>query len=258
MSKTRATFYKIKSHSALRGKRLALISDLHSENGRDISQLSEHLTTARPDFILAAGDIFERLNGSRTLHMAAGLELLALCSSLAPTFYSIGNHENGGTRSWDKLKWRKIKSIERYYDPHEIELIKATGVHILDDEYTELCGICFGGLTSGLINESREPHTAWIDGFCAQSGAKVLLCHHPEYYKKYLEGKDIDLIASGHAHGGQWRILGRGVFAPGQGLFPRYTSGVHDGKLVISRGLKPSGTIPRIFNPPEVVFIDIE
>ena len=85
----------------------------------------------------------------------------------------------------------------------------------------------------------------------------MLLCHHPEYYKKYLYNKDIDLIVSGHAHGGQWRIFGRGVFAPGQGLFPKYTSGVHDGRLVISKGIKPSGRIPRIFNTPEVVIVEI-
>ena len=65
-------------------------------------------------------------------------------------------------------------------------------------------------------------------------------------------------MVSGHAHGGQWRIFGRGVFAPGQGLFPKYTSGIHDGRLVISRGLKKSGTIPRIFNSPELVIIDIK
>jgi predicted MPP superfamily phosphohydrolase len=87
---------------------------------------------------------------------------------------------------------------------------------------------------------------------------KILLCHHPEYYERYLKDKSIDLTVSGHAHGGQWRFFGKGVFAPGQGIFPRYTSGVYDGKLVVSRGLKPARIIPRFFNAPEVVIIDIE
>ena len=84
----------------------------------------------------------------------------------------------------------------------------------------------------------------------------MLLCHHPEYYEKYLKDRPIDLIVSGHAHGGQWRFFGRGVLAPGQGLFPKYTYGVHDDRLVIGTGLKKGSVlIPRLFNSPEVVFI---
>ena len=60
---------------------------------------------------------------------------------------------------------------------------------------------------------------------------------------------------SGHAHGGQWRIFGRGVYAPGQGIFPKYTSGVIDGRCVISRGLSNHTHVPRIFNPPELVMV---
>ncbi len=258
MSKTTATFYKIKiGIDVLHGIRIAVISDLHSKIGRDIGVTVTHLRAEKPDYILASGDIFERLDGKDVQGMKSGLELLRAASKIAPTFYSIGNHENGGIRSWNKLKWSKIKCIPKYYDSHVIELISDTGVHILDDEFTIINGIAFGGLSSGLINEERKPNTAWLADFCAYGGAKILLCHHPEYYKAYLKNRNIDLIVSGHAHGGQWRIFGRGVFAPGQGIFPRYTSGVHDGRLVISRGLKPSGTIPRIFNTPEVVFIDI-
>ncbi len=258
MSKISATFYKVKTGSLPRKIRFAVISDLHSTQDREVSAAIEHLKNAQPDYILAPGDIFERLDGSHERGMNAGLELLSAAAEIAPTFYSIGNHENGGIRSWDKIKWSKIKCIPKYYNENALAKIRATGAHILDDEFTELDGIYFGGLSSGLINLRRAPNTEWLDGFCTQNGTKILLCHHPEYYKAYLKGKKIDLIVSGHAHGGQWRIFGRGVFAPGQGLFPRYTSGVHHGRLVISRGLKPSGTIPRIFNKPEIVLVDIE
>jgi predicted MPP superfamily phosphohydrolase len=67
----------------------------------------------------------------------------------------------------------------------------------------------------------------------------------------------MDLIVCGHAHGGQWRLFGRGVYAPGQGLFPKYTSGVLDGVCVISRGLGNHTRVPRIFNPPELVLISL-
>ena len=88
---------------------------------------------------------------------------------------------------------------------------------------------------------------------------RLLLCHHPEYYPDYIRGTDIELTVSGHAHGGQWSIFGRGVFAPGQGLFPKYTAGVYDGgRLVVSRGVTNTVRIPRFFNPTEIVVINAE
>lgn len=86
-------------------------------------------------------------------------------------------------------------------------------------------------------------------------GYRILLCHHPEYYPRYLMGRKIDLILSGHAHGGQWRIGQQGIYAPGQGLLPRLTSGVVDRKLVISRGLFNRAMIPRVNNPTEIVYV---
>ncbi len=257
MYKTVSTKYSVSKTKFGRRLTFALISDLHSKEIGDTDRAIEYLREVEPDFILAAGDIFERLDGSDEHSMSAGLTLLGEAAKIAPTFYSFGNHENGGIRSWNKLKWCKIKCIPKYYAPQQLEKIRECGVHILDDSFLELDGICFGGLSSGLINEGREPDVSWLEEFCAQSSPKVLLCHHPEYYERYLKGKDIDLIASGHAHGGQWRIFGRGVFAPGQGIFPKYTSGVYDGRLVVSRGLKAHGAIPRIFNSPEVVFVTV-
>ncbi|MBE6578165.1 MAG: hypothetical protein E7653_08555 [Ruminococcaceae bacterium] len=250
--------YKIHTGSFGRSVRFALLSDLHSKEGRKIDGIIKLVAEARPDYILMPGDIFERLDGTLQSDKESGYELIRRSREIAPVIYSIGNHENGGIRSWDKLKWNKIKCIPKYYAPADVEKIEGSGAVIVDDGYVVIDGIAFGGVASGLINISRGPLLDWIDGFCALDMPKVLLCHHPEYYPEYLKGRDIDLIVSGHAHGGQWRVFGRGVFAPGQGLFPKYTEGVHDGKLVVSRGLKPSGVIPRFFNPPEVVIIDVE
>ena len=94
-----------------------------------------------------------------------------------------------------------------------------------------------------------------LDAFCAAPGYRILLCHHPEYYSKYLRDLDIPLILSGHAHGGQVRIFGHGLYSPGQGVLPKLTSGVKDGRLVISRGLANRQKIPRLFNPPEIVYV---
>jgi predicted MPP superfamily phosphohydrolase len=85
-----------------------------------------------------------------------------------------------------------------------------------------------------------------------------LLSHHPEYYPKYIKELTIDLTLSGHAHGGQWCFFGRGVYAPGQGILPKYTHGMHDGKFIVSRGLSILNPIPRINNKPEIIVIQLE
>ena len=89
-------------------------------------------------------------------------------------------------------------------------------------------------------------------------GVKVLLCHKPEHYIKYLRTRALDLVVAGHAHGGQIRVAGRGVFSPGQGLFPRYTCGVVDGRMVISAGAGNPVHLPRWGNPCEVLRVTLD
>ena len=248
------TEYNIKNKKFDRRYVFALVSDLH---GDDPAKIIKMLQSINPDFILAPGDIFEPLDTSdNDQKNEAGFILLRECAKIAPTFFSPGNHELGGLRSWS-LRWKFGTSKEKDYSPENQRKIAESGVVFLDDSFTDMNGIAFGGLASALITEDKVPALEALEGFFSSEYPKVLLSHHPEYYEKYLKDKDIDLIVSGHAHGGQWRIFGRGVFAPGQGLFPKYTSGVHDNTLVISRGLKRGHKIPRIFNPPEVVKIVI-
>lgn len=94
---------------------------------------------------------------------------------------------------------------------------------------------------------------AWISE--APAGYRIVLCHHPEYYP-LISDKPIDLILAGHAHGGQWRFFGQGIFAPGQGLFPKYTRGIY-GNMVVSAGLANEKLIPRLWNPTELVILEI-
>ena len=248
------TEYKIKNKKFPRKYTFALISDLH---GEDPAEIIDILRKMSPDFILAPGDIFEPLDGSADRINEAGFELLAACSEIAPTFFAPGNHEVNAVRSWS-LKWKFSKEKGKDYSRESMKRLAETGVTFLDDTFTLSHGFAFGGLGSGLINADGLPKVEFLADFCQCEAPKILLCHHPEYYKKYLRNYDIDLIVSGHAHGGQWRFFGRGVFAPGQGLFPKYTSGVHENRLVVSRGLKKGRRIPRIFNPPEVVKIIVE
>lgn len=248
------TFYKIESKRFGKSYRFALVADIHAEVPHG---LAEKLSELAPDFILMPGDTFERLDGSQDQKNECSYDFIGQISKIAPVFLSVGNHENGGLASWNAFKWFAIESIPKYYSPKDKARLASLDAAFLDDSFTLCDGIAFGGLSSGLINEGHMPSLEWLGEFSELECPKVLLCHHPEYYKKYLSELSIDLIVCGHAHGGQWRIFGRGVFAPGQGLFPKYTSGVLDGRTVISRGLKKSSRIPRIFNKPELVVIDI-
>ncbi len=254
----KTTTYKLNSPKISGKLRIALVSDLHD---RCADTVIEALRREKPDIIAVVGDLTSRLdcidgetpccdNGHPISHSEA-FRLLKAAVELAPTYYSLGNHELCGHKY--KLNAGRLCREEN------LDIIKACGVTLLDDRFVKASnGTVIGGLTSGHTNKDLRPHTGWLEGFSAAEGFKLLLCHHPEYYPKYLSKFDIDLILSGHAHGGQIRLFGRGLFAPGQGVLPKYTEGVHDGRLVIGRGLaNTGGLIPRLFNPRELVMIEI-
>ena len=234
--------------------RIALIADLHAQS---YDRVIDELVKLSPDYILMAGDILEQLDGSSDEINEKAFGIFSEAARIAPTFYVTGNHEDGGAHSGRK-KWKEYHSIERKYSKENLQRIKESGVHFLLDSYEIFDGIAFGGLASGLILEGSRPNLEFLEEFSRVDAPKVLLCHHPEYYEQYVKKYPIDLIVSGHAHGGQWRIFGRGLYAPGQGVFPKYTSGIHDGRFIISKGLKRTVIPPRIFNPTEIVVIEIE
>ena len=238
--------------------KVAFLADLHN---RPYFKVIQSLSDHRPEVICIAGDvIFGGSPGKTGLLIQSQdyvLPFLRACCGIAPTFLSLGNHE--------------LALAEE-----DLQLIRNTGCVILDNDWATYNGLAIGGLTSHHVLEFRrfregknerypvrriarriirEPDIGWLTDFEKQPGYKILLCHHPEYYPQYLQGRDIDLILSGHAHGGQWNIGQQGIYAPGQGLFPRLTSGIHDGRLVISRGLSNPTPIPRLNNPPEVVYL---
>lgn len=246
--------YRLSSKYPNVGFTAAIVADLHD---RPFDAVLKVLEQERPDIILIPGDLCEWLSEPFGEYPRHGLELLPQATAIAPTFYSLGNHEIGAKH--ENLRHAEdIEPSRRTLHPDYIQWIKTQGVTLLDGSWVTWNGISIGGLGSGLWNADRAPDLSWIKDFEAQDGYKLLLCHHPEYYARHLKDTDIDLIVSGHAHGGQWRIFGRGVYAPDQHLFPKYTSGVHDGRLVISRGVANSVyPIPRFFNPCQVVMVTV-
>ncbi len=220
------------------GLKFVFLSDIHEKN---TDEAYAKTVSAAPDAVLVSGDYIQ--NGGE---YEKGLALLKKLSAGLPVFVSLGNHEFkfGGD----------IRAVTR-----------ETGATLLDGSFTEFSSVKIGGLTSGFegtrqgtFKKTPPPDTGFIKEFDGEPGFKILLCHHPEYYPRYLKNTGIDLILSGHAHGGQWRFFGRGLYAPGQGIFPKYTSGLYDGRLVVSAGVGDSHSVPRINNDYEIIIIEIK
>lgn len=209
---------------------LLFVCDLHGCDNGPILSAAESIV---PDGILVGGDFIHDGKNYKN-----GLEFLTLASRLCPTFCVLGNHE------------------ARYKGDIRREVTKR-GAVLLDNSSAELHGVHIGGLTSVEFNPGADPDTKWLEAFSRLRGYKLLLCHKPEYYEKHIQPLPIHLTLAGHAHGGQWRFFGRGVYAPGQGLFPKYTAGLYHGRLLVSRGLGNPHKIPRIHNPPELVVVNL-
>ncbi len=232
--------------SSFDGYRIAQISDLHNASfGKNNSMLIKLLEKAEPDIIVITGDI---IDSRRTdADVAAGFARQAV--GIAPCYYVTGNHE---ARAAD------------VYPALETEL-KNCGVTVLHDESVliEKGGdrIQLSGVDDPMFAERDTGYSSAIiasklDSLEPYDGFKILLSHRPEIFDTYVS-RGIDLVFSGHAHGGQFRIpfIG-GVAAPNQGFFPKYDAGVyHKDKtdMIVSRGIGNSYIPVRINNRPEII-----
>ena len=210
--------------------RFALVADLHDGPFEDL--LPELYAS---DAVLICGDLVDRHRDGYN----EALAFLREVTGKVPTFYAIGNHE------------RRLPSREAY-----MKEAMRTDAIFLDDRCETFRGMKLGGLSS---KAGGQADTAFLDRFAAEDGYRLLLCHHPEIWDRYVQDKDIDLTLCGHAHGGQIQIAGHGLFAPGQGLFPRYTGGLYgDGRMLLSRGLTNNTVAPRINTPCELHIVTVK
>ena len=223
--------------AAFEGFRIAQVSDLHNAQfGPENETLLGLLKKAEPDIIVITGDLVD----SGKTDVALALDFAAKAVQIAPCYYVSGNHEaNSG--QWTQLRQGLLDAGVLVLEDEGV-LLEREGEHIL------LFGLqdpAFGGDIVGNLNRLKE-----------EEGYTVLLSHRPELFGGYVNA-GIDLVFSGHAHGGQLRIpFVGGLVAPGQGFFPEYDSGLYQRNgtaMLVSRGLGNSIIPLRVNNRPEIL-----
>lgn len=265
------TTYRLSTARGGPSVRLALVTDLHScRYGKGQRDLLRRLEAVRPDAVFLGGDIFDDV-----LPDGNTLAFLDAVAARWPCFYVTGNHEFWSGRV------REMKAA-----------VRARGIAVLEGtgETVELRGRTFAvcGIDDPTYMEPGEWHPPKPDGLPADDPTcrignewrrqlaaaeaaiipgctAILLSHRPERAADY-RGKGFDLVLAGHTHGGQVALpfgLLDGLYAPSQGFFPKYAAGCFDigggTAMVVSRGLARESTpLPRWFNHPEVVVIDLD
>ncbi len=233
---------------AFSGFKIAQISDLHNaEFGTDNQKLIDILKSEAPDAIVITGDLID----ARRTNTEIAESFARRCMEIADCYYVPGNHEArlGGT-----------------YDAFESALI-ADGVNVLRNgsvrirkemDAIRIVGVddpAFAKASDAITNLDAALEALSSDDFT------ILLAHRPELIDEYSKW-GIDLVLSGHAHGGQIRLPGiGGLYAPGQGFFPKYTSGnytVGDTEMIVSRGIGNSAFPLRVNDRPEVVIVTLK
>ncbi len=235
------------------GFKILHISDLHNkEFGIDQHKILEKIKNLNPDIIVVTGDLID----SKKTNINVAMDLIDGATDLAPLYYVSGNHE-AWSGVYDDLKARLENSGARVLDNERteifmgddsIEIIGLSDPAFMPSDLQKYGGNLVVGEFLGTLTEDKNSFN-------------ILLSHRPELFDVYA-GYPIDLVFSGHAHGGQFRlpIIGGGLVAPDQGFLPKLTEGIHkknDTTMVISRGLGNSIIPIRLFNRPELILVTL-
>ena len=231
---------------------IAQISDLHNaEFGQRNSDLLELLSEVEPDIIVLTGDLID----SRHTDMDIALDFAGKAVQIAPVYYVSGNHE-ARIPEYEKLKMGLTEAGATVLENQKVLITR-------DGESITLIGIQDPSFrTDYLFGDAETVAERTIKSLQNESDDfTVLLSHRPELFDVYVES-GMDLVFSGHAHGGQVRLpLVGGLMAPNQGFFPKYDAGQFtedDTTMIVSRGVGNSIIPVRINNPPEVVVVELK
>lgn len=245
-------YFNSKVNSSIR---IVQLSDLHNYKfGKNNTRLIKKIYQQKPDLIVMTGDM---LNGVEK-NLDSLLAVIEQCVRISPVYFSYGNHEK--------------EYIENYLPEQELrKRIEDAGACVLDREYidTQVNGqqLRIGGVYGYVLRYISDPRDeeeqAFMQAFTDTDSLRILLSHVPEglLLWKSMEEWDVDLIFSGHVHGGQVRVpFVGGLYDPEEGFWPAYTKGMFTcghGTMVLSGGLGSSRGIPRINNLPEIVVCDL-
>lgn len=235
---------------AFNGYKILQISDLHNkEFGSKQNKILSKIEKINPDIIVITGDLID----SNNTNIDVAMDLINGAINIAPIYYVSGNHE-AWSGSYNDLKSKLENSgvvvldnrkIQVFNDNDSIDIIGLSDTAFIESDWLE-----YGGntKTKNLLTTLAEDSTNF----------KILLSHRPELFDIY-SNSNVNLIFSGHAHGGQIRLpfIG-GLIAPDQGFFPKLTEGIHTSNntsMVISRGLGNSIIPVRVFNRPELIVV---
>lgn len=231
--------YRGEIPQAFDGYKILQVADLQNKTfGRANQPLLKKMRQAAPDCIVMTGDLLDR---NRTDPEAA-MAFVREAAQIAPIYFVSGNHEHQ-SGEWERLAQEMTQ----------------VGVKILENGKTVIAREGDTLTLLGLADKSVNPYYAQaLHTLLAGSEGdfQILLSHRPELLETYAK-EGVDLVFTGHAHGGQIRLpLIGGIFAPHQGFFPKYTEGMHekDGTvMIVSRGLGNSTFPFRICNRPELI-----
>lgn len=227
---------------------IAHISDLHNTVfGDDNEKLLNEIKKIKPDIIAVTGDSVD----SRRTDIRAATAFFEKALEIAPVYFVTGNHE-AKIEAYPVFE-TGLKRLGIISAENELIPIEKNG-----DQIT-LCGVGDPAFSADyLFNEEASVVEHYLDKLGLSDSFTLLLSHRPEFFDLYVS-YGFDLVLSGHAHGGQFRLpFVGGLIAPGQGLFPEYDSGLYEKentRMIVSRGLGNSIIPLRLFNRPEIISV---
>lgn len=245
LEKSNYFYYLKKIPLSFEGFKILQISDLHNKTfGKDNKKLIKLIDDENPDVVVVTGDIYY----SYTEKIENSLKFLEDISKKYTVYFVSGNHEYRD-KDWEIHK----KIIENF------------GVRILDnkvdiirknDEEIYIYGLKDPAFYHKSVRmDIFEDELKSLKNTMDELKFGILLSHRPDKIDIYARN-NVDLAFTGHAHGGQIRILGKGILSPAEGFFPKYTAGIHkkgNTTVIISRGLGRTIFTSRLFNKPEVI-----
>lgn len=235
------------------GYRIVHLSDLQGKTFRKNNiPLISKIKNAKPDLIVISGDLIN----ADYFDEEQLIKLMTKLNEIAPVYYVTGNHE---------LASKDFPTLSKKLTEKNINILRNSNATIKrNGDVINLTGIDDPIDTEIYRNNSnKKTLTKELEKALSKDSIPrftILLSHRPEQFTLYAN-YNIDLIFSGHVHGGQIRLpIVGGILSPNQGFFPKYTSGKYFEKnstMILSRGLG-NGSFPiRLFNRPEIVIVDL-